>query len=234
MTTQDGDADVRALFARLRAFLLPGGEDAARLVRCVRLKEQGEMRSAPDARWIPFTAEERIDAWRSGFVWEARFRTAKVVPMVVVDAYEDGQGRLIAKLGGAMPVVNSRGPDFDKGELQRYLSAVAICPPMLVGNPTLVWTAVGTRTLRVRDTEDPTGATVDHEVGEDGLPICSRADRPRAVGKRTIPTPWSATGLEFREWDGLRVATRLEAAWHLPEGSFTYFRADVTSFATER
>jgi len=31
------------LLSRLRSFLLPGGEEAARLVRCVRLKEQGEL-----------------------------------------------------------------------------------------------------------------------------------------------------------------------------------------------
>ena len=62
------------LLGRLHSFLRPGGEEVVRLVRCVRLKEQGQLCSAPDARWIPFTGEERIDARRSGFVWEARRR----------------------------------------------------------------------------------------------------------------------------------------------------------------
>jgi hypothetical protein len=229
--TQD---DTIELLARLRAFLLPGGVDSARLVRCVRLKEQGEMRFGPESRWIPFTAEERIDARRSGFVWEARMRTARILPMTVVDAYEQGRGRLVAKLGGAVPVIDSRGPDVDRGELQRYLSGVAICPSMLVAHPTLVWTAVGAQMLQVRDSDDPTGTAVNYEIGEKGLPICGRADRPRLIGKKAVPTPWSATVLEFRERDGLRVATHLEAAWHLPEGAFTYYRSEVTSFAVER
>jgi hypothetical protein len=226
--------ELRSLLSRLCAFLMPGGEEAARLVRRVRLKEQGEMRSAPDARWIPFTAEERIDAWRSGFVWEARMYTARVVPMVVVDAYEEGEGRLVVKLGGAVPVVNSHGKDYNKGELQRYLSGITICPPMLVANPTLVWTQSASQTLHLRDSLDPDGTAVEYEIGADGVPMCCRAERPRALGKKTVLTSWAASGLEFREWDGLRVATRLEAAWHLPGGAFTYYRGMVTAFAVER
>ena len=233
MTGEIQDDNARALLARLRSFLLPRGEDSARRVRCVRLKEQGEIRSGPDARWIPFTAEERIDAWRSGFVWEAHLRTARILPMVVVDAYEEGQGRLVVKLGGAVPVVNVRGPEVDKGELQRYLAGAASCPPMVVAHPTLMWTAVDAKRLQLRESEDPTGAAVDIEIAEDGLPVIARAERPRMVGKSTVVTPWSATGLDFCEQDGLRLATRREAAWHLPQGVFTYFRSEVLSYTLE-
>jgi len=154
--------------------------------------------------------------------------------MVVVDAYEERQGRLVVKLGGALPVVDSRGPEFDMGELQRYLGYAGLCPPMLVRNQRLVWTVVGPRTLRVSDADDRTGATMDYEIGEGGCPIRACADRPRAVGKKTVLTPWSATALDFCERDGMRVATRLQAAWLLPEGSFTYFRGEVTSYCAER
>jgi hypothetical protein len=218
---------------RLRRFLLPGGEEAAQGVRSVTLKEEGEMRSAPEARWVPFTAEERIDARQSAFAWEARFRSARIVPMTVVDAYENRQGRLVVRIGGAVPAFSCRGGDFDRGELQRYLSSAALCPPLLVRNGSLVWVQVDERTLRVGDTGDPTGATVEYDIGDDGRPLCCRADRPRLVGKRTVPTPWLAATLDFREMEGLRVATRLEAAWHLPEGAFTYFRSEVTSVVLE-
>jgi hypothetical protein len=49
-----------------------------------------------------------------------------------------------------------------------------------------------------------------------------------------LTTPWSATGLEFREQDGMRFASYLEAAWLLPEESFTYFRGEVISLTVER
>jgi hypothetical protein len=39
--------------------------------------------------------------------------------------------------------------------------------------------------------------------------------------------------MDFREIDGLRVPKRIEAAWILTEGEFTYFRAVVTSLKVE-
>ncbi len=103
-------------------------------------------------------------------------------------------------------------------------------PPLLAS---LEWAEAGERLLRLRDTGDPTGSVVEYEIDEQGKPVVSHADRPRIVGKRVIPTPWSASGSEFREWEGLRLATRMEASWHLPEGMFAYYRAEVIPFALD-
>jgi hypothetical protein len=49
-----------SLLARLREYCLPDGEDAAHQIRAVKIIEKGEMRSSPQVRWMPFTAEETI------------------------------------------------------------------------------------------------------------------------------------------------------------------------------
>lgn len=59
------------LLARLRAFYFPGGEDYGRSVAAVRTREKGEMRASPGARWLPFTADQVIEARTSSFRWEA-------------------------------------------------------------------------------------------------------------------------------------------------------------------
>lgn len=105
---------------------------------------------------------------------------------------------------------------------------------MLLNHPTLEWNVVGPSTLRFHDREAPTASTVDLDVSDDGCPLACHAPRPGLVGKQTILTPWSEIGSEFREYDGLRVATHLEVAWHLPEGPFTYFRGKLTSFTAVR
>ena len=152
----------------------------------------------------------------------------------MTDAYDEGRGWLLVKLGGVIPLKKTVGPEVDQGELQRYLASVVSCPPMILHNRSLEWTAAGPDTLRVWDRDDPTGATVDLEMDAEGRPLACRAGRPRMAGKRSVPTPWSGVAAEFREWEGLRVASRLEVQWDLPEGSFTYFRAEVTSFALLR
>jgi hypothetical protein len=126
------------------------------------------------------------------------------------------------------------GPDLDKGEIQRYLSLVMMYPPILVNHASLEWIATSPRTVRMRDLRDPTNASVDLDIGEDGSPLCCRADRPRLVGKQSVTTPWSGICIDSREWEGLKVASRIEVTWHLPGGPFVYFRGELTSFTALR
>ena len=168
-----------------RRFLFPGGEDAAGRLRAIRTVQRGRMRSAPNAKWIEFTATEQMDSTRSAFRWEARFGLA----FQVIDAYEHGHGQLAMKFGRLIPVKKLAGPELDKGELQRYLAALASCPPMLLNNTSLEWTQVSERILRVRDRDDPAGTVVDHEFGDDGRPLVCRAQRPRTLGKELVLTP---------------------------------------------
>jgi hypothetical protein len=226
--------DTQMLLARLRSFCFPGGQELARRVRGIRTSEAGEIRMSPAARWIPFTAEQTIDATRSGFRWDARLHTGRISSIVITDAYEWGHGRLLVKTAVVVPLKKIVGPDIDRGELQRYLASIILCPPILLNHPSLQWTAIAPHILRVRDREQATPATVDLELSQDGCPLACRADRPRIAGKETLLTPWSGVGSEFHEYEGLRVPRRLEIAWQLPEGPFTYLREEVTSFTVLR
>ncbi len=54
--------------------------------------------------------------------------------------------------------------------------------------------------------------------------------RPSMVGKQSILTPWSGVCLDYREWEGMRVAARMQVFWQLGEGPFCYFDGEVNSF----
>jgi hypothetical protein len=218
--------------AALKTYCFPGGESAARGIRGIRAVQRGEIRSSPEARWNPFVANEFVDATTTAFRWEARLGTG-VLSVAVTDAYEAGHGRLVVAKG-PLQLKKLTGLDVDAGELQRYLGYVGYCPPMLLNNPALEFFAVGERTLKVRDRHDTTGASVEIDLGEDGRPLLIRAMRPMTVGKRVIPTAWSATGSDPQEWEGLRVWRHMEAAWHRADGPFTYVRIDLTSFTALR
>lgn len=223
-----------SLLSRLRRFCFPVGEDASRSVTAFRITEQGEMRMSPEARWIPFTAEQTIDARRSSFRWTARLSSSRVAPVTVTDAYEEGHGYLTVKAAGVIPLKKVTGPDADQGELQRYLGSIVFCPPAMLNHPSLHWSAAGPLSLRVRDGNDNTGATVNLEISPDGRPVACRARRPRLVGKQSVLTPWCGNYLDFAEYEGMRVASRLEVSWQLPEGIFTYFRSRLTSLVCLR
>jgi hypothetical protein len=221
-----------ALFERFQHFCFPQGEDAARRIRAIRMTEAGEIRAAPDARWIAFTARQTIDATQSSFCWEARLVTGKVLPVDVTDAYEQGHGRLTVRVG-RIPTQRVAGPDVDKGELQRYLASLVFCPVALVNNPSLEFSEVGPLTLRLRD-RNARFASVDLELGTDAQPSGCRAHRPRLVGSGAVLTPWQAVCGDFHERDGLKVPGELEVCWVLPDGPFACYRSRITSFVAIR
>ena len=185
-----------------QGLLFPGRRVSPRGIRGIRAVQRGEIRSSPEARWNPFVAREFVDATKTSFCWEARLGTG-VFAVTVTDAYEEGEGRLVLKKG-PLQLKKLTGPDVDQGELQRYLGYVGYCPPMILNNPSLDFAVVGDRTLKVRDRHDQTGTSVEMHLGEDGRPVVIRAVRPMIVGKRVIPTAWSATGTDPQEWEGLR------------------------------
>lgn len=183
------------------------------------------MQSAPQAQATSFTAEQEIDSRRSRFRWEARFRGGI---FHVTDAYDQGRGWLSIRVG-IVPVKKMTGPDFDRGELQRYLASAALCPPMLLNHPSLTWSAEG-QGLQVRDSHDNTGATIKLDIAENGALAGFRGERPRTIGNRTILTPWFGRASDFVDWDGIRVPRRTEAYWELPDGPFRYYWSEITSF----
>lgn len=78
------------------------------------IHQTGEMR-LENGKWVPFTAEQRFEATGTAFSWHARAKLLPLVTIVVEDAYENGHGRLEAKLFGAVKVMSALpGPDLDR------------------------------------------------------------------------------------------------------------------------
>jgi hypothetical protein len=66
------------------------------------------------------------------------------------------------------------------------------------------------------------------ELGDDGDIIgVSAAARPRLEDKGT-PTPWSGSFSDYADLSGIRLPTKAEVRWDLPEGPFTYWSGEIT------
>ena len=190
------------------------------------LHQRGEMRLAPERPWMPFTAEQTIEASRCGFVWHARFKMAPLVTAVVEDAYEDGHGRLDAKIWGLIPVAHGRGLEVDRGEAQRYLAELAWCPLALRQNPELTFEALGARTVRVWTHDPDTYVDLAFDKGGD---IVGASTTTRSRGDHV--EPWHGRFWDFRDFDGVRAPAHGEVSWGEGADAFCYWRGEVTSLS---
>jgi len=222
------DARAQELLDRIRCFAMPQGTIAC---RGTWLRQVGEMRFASDRPWFPFEAEQWFDGGGIDFRWKARAKMAPFVRATVTDAFEQGQGRLVARLFGVLPVAQSRGPETDTGEAMRGLAELPWRPYAFRESRWVTWSLMASGRLRGTYIEGGTRVSVEFDVDADGRVRGGFAPgRPRMVGKAVVETPWTGTFSDYVDFDQVRVPSRAEAAWVLPEGPFTYWRAKVTDF----
>ena len=213
----------------LRA-VLPRG--APRVLRA-RVSQRGEFLVDPAREgWRPFVATQRFATRPPGFVWDARIRVAPGVAVHVRDAFVDGEGSMRASFMGLRRLAQVEGtPEIAAGALHRYLAEAMLFPTALLPGGGVTWDALDDSHARATLTAGGTTVSLDFHFGKDGLvdgvftPV-----RSRDVGGRGVPTPWRGRWWAYEEHGGMRVPTRGEAEWVLPEGPQVYWRGHVAGF----
>lgn len=197
----------------------------------VWLRQTGEMRTAPAAPWRPFTAKQVISVHQPGFAWFARMNAiAPLLSAHILDSYVDGAGLLEARLSGSLPLARLAGPGASKGELMRYLAELVWAPHAILHNPQLSWREIDRTTVEVsgKSLVGPAQVRLFFENGD--ITAMEADDRPRAAGRRTIPSRWRGCCRDYREMDGIRIPTRAAASWLFEGGAFEYWRGTVSAF----
>ncbi|MET0554926.1 MAG: DUF6544 family protein, partial [Vicinamibacteria bacterium] len=180
--------------------------------------------------WRPFRAIQSFGTAPAAFAWDARIRLLAGVTITVHDALAGGQGSVSARLMGIVALASAAGtPGMAVGALQRYLGEAVLLPTALLPREGVAWTAIDDARARATITAGAVTASLDFTFGGDGLVASVYApDRPRDLGGgRTAPTAWQG-----RWWDdvlrhGMRVPSRGEVEWLLPDGPLPYWRASV-------
>jgi hypothetical protein len=221
------DQVTEATLERVRRFALRKAP-----ARCghTYVKQVGEMRMSPGDAWVSFTAEQTLSAMGLDFRWSARTRVGKWLPATIIDSVQSGRGILSVKVLGLFPVAHFSGPAIDKGELMRSLAELPWHPNGFVPQANLTWTSRSGGLTSVFD-DGRIRACVQFDIDVDGRVTGIYApDRPRAVGRSTLNTPWSGAFSDYKEFDGTRIPTSAEVSWHLPEGLFPCWRAKIKEF----
>lgn len=195
----------------------------------VLITQTGEMFRKPRARALHFTATERFAVDRIAFSWEARFPIAPLISLEVHDGYEHGRGVLRVRALG-LPVQTQSGRDVDVGEVYRYLAELPWAPQAMAQNPALDWREVDERIVEVTVKLDDEQPRVRFEFDDAGEIVrCVADSRPGTVMGRSLSAPWGGDFSEYKTLGGIRMPTRGEVYWELPQRRFVYWRGEISS-----
>ncbi|NPV92672.1 MAG: hypothetical protein HPY50_18040 [Firmicutes bacterium] len=219
--------DLRSLPRPVRRWLERSGVVGKERIRTVRLRQTGTMRTSPQGAWMPFAAEQYFNVGHPGFVWLAFVRAAPFIHLAGRDLCLEGRSHMLIKAMSLYPVVDARGDEIDQGSLVRYLSETAWFPTAAL-SPYISWAAVDDQSARaVMSWGGITTEGVFHFDPAGDL-VRFTAWRHRQQGSRYTLELWETRTRGHRERHGLRIPTRGEVIWRLPEGDFSWAQVEIT------
>ena len=173
--------------------------------------------------WMPADAWQYNCSHPVARVFHLRLDLAGILPMVGRDTLLDGEGRMVGRLLGLVPVAQGSGDEFDVGELTTWLNDAIVLAPSMLLTDAVEWAGVDDDTFDVALTHGHHTVSARVTLDERGAPrdFSSRdrwADLPGGLVRAEWTTP-------FDEWAlaaGRRLPLNGRAVWHLDEGPFPY------------
>lgn len=228
------DQSLLALPAPVRRHLLDTHIVGTPIPERITVYQEGRIRTKfrpdrPDHGWMPFTAHQHFGVGADGagppcFLWDARVKMAKIVPVHVVDTYQDQAGCLGVWLAPFLRIVNASGERIDEAALQRYLGEM-VWFPAVFASPLVTWTPVDHGSARASIVDGATTAECLFRFEGDRVVVEARRYREAPPYARI---PWSAEAGRFLPFGKVLLPSRARVTWHLPDGDFAYFDATIT------
>lgn len=208
-----------------------GATDDASLTR-VTLEQTGTMRPQPKGRAMRFSAYQTIDLRHLAFEWRAKSGPFGCIS--VVDAYDEGVGRLDVHLLRRVRLAHASGAAVNKGELMRYLAELAWAPDAILGNRSLVWRVADKRTLLVSAGHEQASGEVELKLDDTGqIASIWAQDRPYSDGKIIVDRPWFGRFSDYRQRLGRWLPFAGEVGWVLDGKPSIYWRGNISSWSID-
>jgi hypothetical protein len=196
----------------------------------VRVGQLGEMWQKPGGRALRFSAVEEFAVEEVAFSWQARFPILPFVSLRVVDSYAAEDGFLAARLFGLLPLMRQQGAEVSRGEAMRYLAELPWVPHAIRSNRQLGWHQLDDRSVEVSTSVRGASVAVRLDFDASGDIVGTFAGaRPHLEGKTSVPRPWVGEFSDYTHIGAVRLPSRGEVRWILPDGPFTYWRGEITS-----
>lgn len=221
-------SDLEGLPEPVQKFLARSLKEGQPYVDSVRLRQSGTMRLSPDQPWKPFEAEQYFTTNPPAFIWLAKTNFLPLIWVVARDKYGQQQGNMLVKILATLTIVNATGPQLASAAFIRFLAELMWFPISVLKQDYIQWEAVDATCARAvaRDKDVKAGLTYYFDKTGDLTKVVSEnryknADDPH-------PTPWCGYFKQYKELNGVRLPSEVEAGWELETGYFAYWRGSIT------
>jgi len=178
----------------------------------------------PDRPWIKIKYEQYnfvSEPARLAYIYSRMFG---VIPFEGRDKYVNGQGNMLGKVLKKITVFDVTGAEMNVSAAVTYLSESLVVPASAL-QPYIRWEAVDqnhARAIFEYKGVKAEGIFTFNDKGE--FTKFETDERYMDTGNGTsVKHKWTAEASNYVEKNGIKIPTRLEGIWNLPEGDYVYF-----------
>lgn len=189
-------------------------KDGQPYISYVRLRHTGTFKTDLHRGPVDITGEEYFTTDTPGFIWKGvtSLFTAR-------DMYLSGKGRLIVSLFSLVKVVNGSGPDYDNGELLRWLGESVWFPTNLLPSERLSWSPIDARTAGL--TFKYNGMSLYYKVSFNDKYEIVEFETTRSMGENR-PETWIGRAKDYKDFNGVIIPSKITAFWRLEGVDYSY------------
>lgn len=188
-----------------------------------RIKFEGKIRSKPEDSWMTFTSEQYnffdrptriffIKAYKMG------------IPAKGIHLYKDEKAIMVIKLAGLFKVVDAKGLEMNQGETVTVFNDMCCMAPSTLIDKNIQWEVIDSLTVKARYTNGNITISASLLFNEKGelINFISNDRFETADGKIYKNYPWSTPIKEYKDFNGIRIASSASTIYHRPDADFCY------------
>ena len=155
------------------------------------------------------------------------------IPFAGLHVYAGSAATMQIKLASLIPVVNAYGEMMTKGETVTLFNDMCVLAPATLIAKSIQWETIEPPTVKATFTNQGNTISALLSFSQTGaLTNFVSDDRYQQVKGNTFANfRWSTPLREYKEFNGHKLASYVEAIWHMPEHEFVYGQFHLTQLA---
>ena len=189
---------------------------------------EGEFKTAPDKDWVNANAEQYnfLDSTKRVYFMKLNMNG---LPVVGLHVYKNVSATMRIKIAGLLTVADAKGEIMNKAETVTVFNDMCLAAPASLVDKRITWETIDP--LKVKAKFNNNGVTISAELffNEKGemINFTSNDRYLTSTGNDYINAPWSTPVKNYKDYNGIKLASYGEAHWSLPEGDYCYGKINL-------
>lgn len=222
------EADITSLPIPVQKYLKYTGCIGKEKVQNFRAVCKGGIKPKPDSDFLDFTSVQYNffdEPERIYYIKSKMFG----LPFDGFHLYSGPNATMQIKIASLFQIVDAKGPEMNKGETVTMFNDMCFFAPASLIDKNIEWETIDSLTVKAKFTNQGNTISAILYFNEKGelINFSSRDRYESADGKTYNNYEWTTPIKNYKDFNGIKIASYGEAIWHKPEGKFCYGKFDI-------